>query len=368
FKTARTTLIDLAAKQLPINTISPYQGKGGIIKSSHFFGRQVILDKLEQQYNSNFLLVGGRQLGKTSLLKALYRKLNNQTNNHCLYLSLSDERLLPRLAYQAKISAYKNLDDLTQQIKRTYPQKKIRLLIDESDLFIQAEINTGYELLNQVRRVAENGTCQFIFAGFWELYANAVLDYHSPLRNLAHSITVGPLEAQPATQLIQQPMSMLRQKFASQHIIEDIYQKTGGRANLINLVCEYLVEQLTDHRQVIDTALVEQAYQSDQVQDALQGWSNLTSETKASALDRIIVYLMFMQQSIDLKMINLILQQHTLSYNPEQLKQSLQRLRLAHIIYKNKEKYQFAVPLFTQQHDAKEAKVLLQQEIQFLTS
>ncbi len=368
FKSANATLITLAANHLPLNTISPYQGKGGITKTSHFFGRQAILDKLETQFQTNFLLVGGRQLGKTSLLKALFRKLNQQANNHCFYISLSDDRLLPRLAYHGGIKQYQQLDDLIEQIQQQHPGKKIRLLIDEADLFIQSEVKNNFKLLNQIRQSAEHQKCQFIIAGFWELYANAVIDYHSPLRNLADSITVGALETAPGHQLISQPMGLLGQKFTSAKLIDDIYQRTGGRANLINLICEYLIEQLTTHKQLINAELVEQAYLSDRVQDALQGWSNLSADDEACCLDRIIVYMTFIHQKIDLVTINHTLDHHALSFSPEQLKQSLQRLRLAHIISKFQNQYQFAVPLFAQQHDCDEAKVLIKQEIQHLKS
>ncbi len=368
YDSGKTTLIRLAVSHLPLNSVSPYQGAGGIIKSSHFFGRQAILDKLEAQFQSNFLLVGGRQLGKTSLLKALFRKLKQQPDNHCLYISLSDDRLLPRLAYHSGIKQFNHLDDLLTQIKQNHPGKKIRLLIDESDLFIQTEVKNNFQLLNQIRQSAEYGQCQFIFAGFWDLYATAVLDYHSPLRNLAEPITVGALETKPAYQLISQPMAILGQQFASTKLIEDIYMNTGGRANLINLVCEYLIEQLTVQKKIIDSVLVEQAYQSDRVLDALQGWSNLSADAEACSIDRIIVYMTYLHQQIDLKKINQIFNHHHIIFSPEQLKQSIQRLRLAHIIIKCKNQYCFAVPLFSQQHDSEEAKVLIKQEIQHLKS
>lgn len=368
FEYAKATLVSLASKQLPINTISPYQGKGGITKSSHFFGRQAILDKLENQSQTNFFLVGGRQLGKTSLLKALYRKLKQQANSYCLYISLSDDRLLPRLSYNSGINQYTDLSDLVTQIQNMHKGKKIRLLIDEADLFVESEIVGGFELMNQFRQFAEQGQCQFIFAGFWQLYATAVLDYHSPLRNLAETITVGSLEPKAAYQLITEPMAMLRQKYESPELVKDIYQKTGGRANLINLICEYVVEQLAIERKVIDQALLEHAYQSDRVIDALLGWSNLSADPQACGLDRVIVYLVFIHQKVDLETINQVLDTYAIVLNPEFLMQSLQRLRLAHVLTKSNKHYQFAVPLFANLHDSNEAQVLIKQEVQYFNS
>ncbi len=367
-KFSRQSLVDLMVTHIPINQISPYQGKGGILKSSHFYGREHILSQMQSNPKSCFLIVGGRQLGKTSILKAYERALLSTAKQRCFYISLSDDRLLPRLSYHLKIPGYHSLTDMLQQYQQHNPEVSLTLLLDETDRFIAAEIKQDFPLLAEIRACAEQGLGQMVFAGFWDLYANAVLDYHSPIKNFAHVITVGPLEKAPARKLLTEPMHLLKQRFSNESVIDALLQQTGCRANLINLTCEFVVDQLTHQPKDIDSALIKQALKSQPLYDALQGWSNLTQDSVASALDRMLVYLTFIHQSIDLSMILEQLQQTQIQVDAEQLKQALQRLRLAHILHKKSDRYEFAVPLFSEQHSPAEANMLLQQELRTLRS
>ncbi len=359
---AQSRLITLLVRHLPATQLSPYQGKGGVVKPSHFYGRQAILSKLQSQRERNFFLVGGRQLGKTSILKALHRELSKNPHNHCIYLSLSDAQLLPRLSFHTQIEHHNDLVALLTQLAVQQPNKNIRILVDEADRFVATEAQQQYPLLKQIKQCADQGLCQFVFVGFWELFAHAVLDYHSPLKNFAETITVGALETHAAKQLIAQPMQLLQQKIDHDATIDQIIKQTGGRANLINLVCENVLTHVGEQPQVIDAELVNHALQSQAVTDAMQGWSNLTHNRLAAGLDRILVYLTFVYQSLDMQTINSHLEQHQLQPEPEAIKQSLQRLVLAHVLVKKATVYVFAVPIFAQQFSTSEAQILLQQE------
>ena len=367
-KYANQTLIDLMVAFLPINQISPYQGKGGILKSSHFYGREHILDRLKNNTRSCFLLVGGRQLGKTSILKAYERSLRQSARLHGYYISMSDDRLLPRLAYHLKIPDYADLTDMLTQYHQNHPGIELVVLLDETDRFIATEAANDFALLAEIRACAEQGLCQMVFAGFWDLYATAVLDYQSPIKNFADIITVGALQALPANNLLTKPMAVMKQHFTDQQVVERVLYQTGRRANLINLVGEFLVEQLAHQSKPIDQAMVDAALRSQALFDALQGWSQLTSDALASSLDRMLVYLTFIHQKIDLTKILEQVQQAQLQVDGEQLKQALQRLRLAHILVKSGDHYQFSVPIFADQHNAEEAAMLLQQELRNLTT
>ncbi len=356
-------LIKLFRKHLPLTTISPYQGKGGVIKPSHFFGRQGMLEDLVSNVNSNFFIVGGRQLGKTSLLKALMHELQNNKNHYCQYVSLSDERLLPRLKYLAKDNSVTSLRSAILSLQKQHPSQTIRLLIDEADQFIRKDAKNGYMQLNEIRQCSEEGLCQFIFAGFWELYAHAILDYHSPLRNFANSIIVAGLELDAAIRLVIGPLHLLGLRLSHERLAQKIVEKCGQRANLINLICEDLVKQVSVTKKMITPSHVDESFKCQNVQDALQGWSSLTSKPEDSQWDRVIVYLVFIHASITLKQIQKTAGKHGLKLSAEKIKQSIQRLQLAHILKKEQEHHQFAVPLFADQYSAQEAEVLLQQEL-----
>ncbi|MEZ5449872.1 MAG: hypothetical protein R3E89_13165 [Thiolinea sp.] len=60
-----------------------------------FFGRRELIAQITNRDPANYLLVGGRQMGKSTLLKALQRRYADSPNVQCHYLSLSNEILVP---------------------------------------------------------------------------------------------------------------------------------------------------------------------------------------------------------------------------------------------------------------------------------
>ncbi|WP_223787405.1 AAA family ATPase [Marinicella meishanensis] len=367
-KLAATCLLDVLVENLPINRLSPFQGRGGVLKNSHFYGRKTILSQLQNNPRSCFLLAGGRQLGKTSILKAYARQLAQSDHHRCCYISLSDDRLVPRLVHHLGINEHQGLTDLLTQFKQLHPQQQLVVLLDEADRFIATQAEQGDALLAEIRTCAEQGLGQFVLAGFWDLYASAVLDYQSPIKNFAQLVTVGPLDPNSARALLRQPLHLLKQRFAHQGLLDEVSMQTGNRANLINLVGECLVDQLSNHPQVIDHQLIQQALHSQPVYDALQGWSNLSRDPQACAIDRCVVYLTFIHGQIDLARVLQHLESAQCTVGPESLKAALHRLRLAHILIKHDDHYRFAVPLFAAQHSVSEAETLLHQELLQLAS
>lgn len=70
-------LADAFAQQLALTAISPYNLGGGERNSSMFFGRREIISHIVSRENNNYIVVGSRQIGKSSLLKALEREYKN---------------------------------------------------------------------------------------------------------------------------------------------------------------------------------------------------------------------------------------------------------------------------------------------------
>ena len=101
--TPALTLANLLADQLSLTQLSPYQVGGGVERESVFFGRQETIAHIMNRELANYLIVSGRQLGKSSVLKALERRYRAQPEVSCYYLALSNEVLIPRLASVLKL-------------------------------------------------------------------------------------------------------------------------------------------------------------------------------------------------------------------------------------------------------------------------
>ncbi|MBL8298928.1 MAG: ATP-binding protein [Rhodanobacteraceae bacterium] len=362
---ALPVLLRAMAQQLRLARISPYQTRGGIARASSFFGRASLLARVVQREPQNYLLIGGRQLGKTSLMKAIERRLREHPLIACVYVVLRDHRLLPRLAAQSGLALDSDLETIVAELKRQHAGKRLLLLIDEADPFFRADAARDYAELAAMRALSEEGSCHFLLAGFWDLYAAAALDYQSPLRNFGEVISVGGLEPEACRELASVPLAVLNLRFAEAALVERLVAHSGRRANLVAILCQECLEGLDQGCNVIEAVDVDRALASQAVLDALAGWGRLSHDERASRLDRIVVYRVAAQGHTTLAdMVNL-LRSHA-AIDVETLRRSFSRLQLAYVLEREGEQFRYAVPLFARQFEPAEIPVLLAEELRQL--
>jgi len=366
-------LVDLLARQLRVTRISPYQTHGGITRPGAFFGRESVLARVLNREPGNYLLVGGRQLGKTSLMKAIERRFVGHPRVHCVYLSLRDHRLTMRLALELGMAEDTGIDALVAVLSARAAGRGLLLLIDETDLFLRAEAAQGYPQLGALRALSEEGRCHFMLAGFWDLYEAVTLDFASPLRNFGEVIHVGSLEEDACRALATEPMARLGVHFASPDLPRRLVAACGRRANLVALACQHLLGQLDRGQRVLDAAQVHAALVSEPVLDALAGWARLSPDAVACRIDRIVVYQVAAAQLAGsgergIALVDLLatFDAAGVRVDPEQVRQSLARLQLAYVIRREADglPFVFAVPVFATQFQRDEVLALLQRELQ----
>ena len=363
---ALQVLLRLLAAQLRITRISPYQTRGGITREGSFFGRAQLLARVINREPANYLVVGGRQLGKSSLLKAVQRRMAGHPHTVCHYVSLRDHRLAPRMALQFGLPAGTPLEAIVDHLQAQYAGKRLVLLIDEADLFFRDEAGNGYPQLSALRALSEEGRCWFMLAGFWDLYATAVLDYQSPLRNFGEVLAIGGLERAACRELATEPLRKLRLGFASDTLVEKLVDASGQRANLVAILCQECLEALQPGERAIEARHLAQALGSQAVQDALAGWGRLSHDEAACRLDRIVVYHTAQAGQSSLVALAQLLQSHGVTGDAQALRQSLARLQLAYVLRKHEAEYRFAIPLLQDQFEPEEVELLLHQEVAVL--
>ncbi|UXI70376.1 ATP-binding protein [Tahibacter amnicola] len=359
-------LIQSMAQQLRATRISPYQTRGGVSRPSSFFGREALLSRIIHREPGNYLVVGGRQLGKTSLMKAIERRLRDHPKLACLYISLRDHRLAPRLATQCGLPVDTSLDAVVAHLLRQHPGRRLLVMIDEADPFFRHDACHHYAELSALRAISEEGHCHFLLAGFWDLYAAAALDYQSPLRNFGEVITVGGLEPEACQELATVPLHLLNLHFADSGLIGRIIRASGYRANLVAILCQECLEGLQQGERVILEGHVDRAMRSQATLDALAGWGRLTHEDAASRLDRIIVYYVALNGSATLSQIVLLTGTQGADIDVDTLRRAFARLQLAFVLARQDDTYRFAVPLFQTQFEPAELPVYLAQELKGL--
>ena len=345
------TFVQMLAMQLNVSQISPYQTRSGINKDAAFFGRTKILTHIFNRDPANYLIMGGRQLGKSSLLKYIHRHYQNHPQVQCRYLTLHSDTLQGQLATTLDLPSHSDLDSVLTRLADIAAKQPQLLLIDQADHFIQAEMKSGYHTLNRFRSLSEEGDCHFILAGFWDLYEASVLDNQSPLKNFGESITVAELEADACRDLAIKPMQIMGLRYESDTLVERLLTETGQRASLIATVCNELLKNISDNQCVFREEEMEKALNSNTVQEALRGWQATSSSDEdneqANRLERIIVYATIKQGEFHSAELRELLKNIGCTFTVEQIKQSLERLVLSFVIKRESQgRFVYCVPLF----------------------
>ncbi|NIM14878.1 MAG: hypothetical protein GTN53_25910 [Candidatus Aminicenantes bacterium] len=353
----------LIASQVKVTRISPYQIKTGVNKESIFFGREQLLAHIMQREPADYLLVGARQIGKSSLLKAIERRYSDHPSVECHYLVLEGNEITGHLARALKLPVNIHLPELLEHMSQGEEGKRWLFLIDEADKFIAAESQTGCATLKHFRSLSEKCKSNFIFAGFWDLYHAAVFDYQSPIKNFGEILSIEALEADACRQLATKPMVMLNIHYESNELVELLIHETGQRANLIAIICNEMLKKLDMTERLIRKEQLEEAFDSKAVISALSGWEMISSDETANRLDRIIVYATINKETFTQTELMRFLESKGVSYEAEQVKQSLERLELAFILKREKQNYSYRVPLFKKMVRQQDPEDLLGREL-----
>jgi len=336
-------LADSFAEQLALTQISPYNLGGGESNSSMFFGRREIISHVVGRGNNNYIVIGSRQIGKSSLLKAIEREyVKNQERVH--YISVGKGNFVRAMGRALGIKVT-SLEELVAYI--SVQKEKVLFLLDEVDPFIKDEKERGYKVLDSFRKLSEEGSCNFILAGYWELYFYTMFDNQSPLKNFGEAIELGALEAEACREMITEPMQQLGLRFESDEAINEIVERTGQRPNLIAIICNNIIKSLGKEKRVVSMADVQEAIKGKKVYELFESWKKLDEDEEASKLDKIIVYSMVEQGSFRLAELVEKLKALGLRVEMSRLETSLARLKVSYTIERNEEGvYGFMLPLF----------------------
>ncbi|SFV67254.1 hypothetical protein MNB_SV-12-496 [hydrothermal vent metagenome] len=353
-------LADVFAEQLALTAISPYNLGGGERDSSMFFGRREIISHIVSRENNNYIIVGSRQIGKSSLLKALEREYNN--NQELVHYIQVGQSSIVRAIARAFGLKTKSLEELVEYLSQQ--RQKAVILLDEVDPFVRDEKKDGYKILDAMRKLSEEGHCKFILAGYWELYRYSVLDNQSPLKNFGEIIELGALEYEACQAMIKEPMAQLGIGFEEERSVTEIIEKTGQRPNLIAIICNRLIKNLGKTKRVIAHTEVEAVFNDKKLYELFESWKELDEDVRAGSIDKLIVYAMVGQERFRLKELVEKLKALGINIAMSEIEKSLSRLKIGYIIERDNEGvYGFMLPLFREYILKDEYEVKLEVEI-----
>jgi hypothetical protein len=274
-----TRLQTTMAITLPFTAINPYTPFVlGDVPREVFYGRREELRRV-QDANDALFVYGGRQLGKSALLKTAMREFAEADSRwQSIYVDLKAEGvgewrepddiwpvLVPHMQkagiIDPKVSAKAGPEVVVTQVRRWLAddqERRVLLLLDEADAFLETDArvrrgNVGDARFANIYRLkglmdGSNRRFKPVFAGLHQ-----VQRFHGasngPMAHVGAEIPVGPLPPSEAYKLVVKPLAAIGYKIDAPDVAWRLLAYTNYQASLIQLFCDALVRRL--HRRAL---------------------------------------------------------------------------------------------------------------------
>lgn len=258
----------LMAVIMPFASCQPYIEKSAdVMPQEMFIGRKNELEKIESATGVN-IVYGGRQLGKTALLRMAKKDIDMDENGDRAVIVNAwrkdyrdTARAISAALYDEGILKTENItedwDELARDIKNRLrdqedPIPYLLLMIDEADEFIESCELIGYQPFDALKDIQSvgNGRFKFVVAGLRNIVRfkrAAALGNNSVLTHL-DSLTVKPFRSMEARELLEEPLYYLGFRFPKDNeteiLISTIFGTTNYFPGLIQLYCAKLIEAM----------------------------------------------------------------------------------------------------------------------------
>ncbi|MBQ7849010.1 MAG: orc1/cdc6 family replication initiation protein, partial [Clostridia bacterium] len=262
---------------LPFAHIQPYAASSTVVQPPEMFvGRREELKKIADFVVSGGanIVYGGRQLGKTALLRRVVQRYHDpEANSYAVFCEIKDRdaaQAVPFIVQAMREYDVPGADDIPlnagwselcwalRDILHRNRQMQLRLLIDEADVLLSRARLDAYRILDDMKMVqdANSDRFKFVLAGL-----HNVLRFHeearaanSSLPKLQH-VCVSPLQFSEAEQLLKKPLSYLGFSFdeseQQQTLISMILSTTNYYPGLIHNYCESLLNSIGEGQTIL---------------------------------------------------------------------------------------------------------------------
>ena len=265
---------------LPFTAANPYNpetaGWGARVAPEMFYGRKQLADEILAMRGGTSLVFGGRQLGKTALLRHVEGRFSNpELRRFAWFIDLKDRGYVPdaecskdpqdilellrdRFRQDSILVDGTNACDQEQVrqniLKAFEDDRELRVLamFDESDAFLQSDWSSGSQVVESLRALMDDTGNRFkvVFAGLHNVqrFANRP---NNPFPNLGFNPNrprrggIGPLGDHEARRLVEEPFNLLGFRFEPL-VVEKILSYTNRHPSLIQFFCHELIRS---HRQ-----------------------------------------------------------------------------------------------------------------------
>ncbi len=264
------TFIKCALAYSAPNPYIPEDKLGAYVPPEIFYGRESVAYSIER--GSTHILFGGRQVGKTALLRHIERRGNNREERRFTwFIDLKNEGYRPNSpdkgtekVWQLVLGLFKeehligedptevpleNIPRLLRTAFRQDPRLRVLVLLDESDRFLELDTEVGSPVVEAMRvlMVDTNSRFNVVFAGLHSVQKHANRP-NTPLANFGFDPNnprrggLGPLKYDEAQRFVIEPMRAMGIEFENSLLVDTILTHTECHAAEIQFFCHSLVE------------------------------------------------------------------------------------------------------------------------------
>ena len=258
----------LMSAGMPFAWYQPYVADSGNYMSPEMFiGRTEELRRIEgssaDQADSVNLIYGGRQLGKTALLKKAFSDVDRVEDRRAVYVdlinrnsqgaarafsqALADAGILPENAVTPEWDIL--IDAIRGRMRQdAEPIRYLLVMLDEADDFIKDIARERYYPIVELKKLQEAmpDRFKFVIAGTHDIvrfHRASALSENTGIPHLK-SLPVKPFSKQEAFQLLKEPLAYLGFVIEDDDQATQIVAQTNYFPGLIQLYCQKLVDSL----------------------------------------------------------------------------------------------------------------------------
>jgi hypothetical protein len=325
------------------------------VPDAMFFGRSDQLRQIIEYIEAarSCAVIGGRRIGKTSILLQLHRARLPELGFRTLYFDCSTVQSHgdflktsikdPKLWRPGPPAGYETFEDLLRSVP---DDKPFVLLLDEADKLVPEDRANGWPIFNGLRTLALPDRAQVVLSGE-RVLREAMADSSGPLFNFTNEVLIDRLDRMAVDELVTKPMRLLELELQPEaQILDTIYDFTSGHPNVVQRLCRRLIGRIRERRTRCITL--------EDVQAVLESPDFIRSDfletyfAQASVLEGLCA--LFMAQDAGLRTLTTVhggLVEQRLPATLNQVDGALERLvDLRTILTRTEEGYDFAVTAF----------------------
>ncbi|MDH6123195.1 hypothetical protein [Kitasatospora sp. GP82] len=260
---------------LPWTAFTPYTPfVAGLVPPEVFYGRSKEMATVVDPLGALFLY-GGRQLGKSALLRKVEATFPMTPERKAIYLDLKArgvgeaepaDRIWSVLSAELKrvgvlgpkVSSEVSADVLLDHVRRWLEEnreRRVLVLADEADAFLTADSKAvhgrgGEGTFANVARLkglmdSTDRRFKIVFAGLHQVQRFSHLS-NVPLAHGGPDVLIGPLKPAEAQRLVVEPMAAFGYRFERPDLVWRVLAATNYQACLVQIFCDRLVAALRE--------------------------------------------------------------------------------------------------------------------------